>query len=56
MLAEKAVEISKRENGAYLDTLAAVYAEVQRFDDAVRVQQEALGDRDFLLARRQRRE
>ena len=33
----------------YLDTLAAAYAEVGRFDDAVRVQEEALRDCDFLL-------
>jgi tetratricopeptide (TPR) repeat protein len=48
--AEKAVELTERKSGACLDTLAAAYAEVRRFDDAVRVQQEALGDRDFLLS------
>jgi tetratricopeptide (TPR) repeat protein len=47
--AEKAVELTERKHGAFLDTLAAAYAEVQRFDDAIRVQQEALGDREFLL-------
>jgi tetratricopeptide (TPR) repeat protein len=47
--AEKAVELTERKSGAYLDTLAAAYAEARRFDDAVRVQQEALGDREFVL-------
>jgi tetratricopeptide (TPR) repeat protein len=46
-LAESAVESSKRKNASYLDTLAAAYAEAGRFDDAVRVQQEALADREF---------
>jgi Flp pilus assembly protein TadD len=49
-LAEDAVEGSKRKNASYLDTLAAAYAEAGRFDDAVRVQQEALGDREFHLS------
>ena len=40
---------TERKSGAYLDTLAAAYAEARRFDDAVRVQQEALADREFLL-------
>jgi tetratricopeptide (TPR) repeat protein len=48
--AEKAVELTERKSGAYLDTLAAAYAEARRFDDAVRVQQEALRDRDFVLS------
>jgi Flp pilus assembly protein TadD len=47
--AEKAVELTERKSGAYLDTLAAAYAEARRFDDAIRVQQEALADREFLL-------
>jgi tetratricopeptide (TPR) repeat protein len=49
LLAERAVEVTKRKSGSYLDTLAAAYAEVGRFDDAVRVQQEALNDRAFVL-------
>jgi tetratricopeptide (TPR) repeat protein len=47
--AVKAVEMSDRKIGSYVDTLAAAYAEVGRFDDAVKAQQEALQDRDFLL-------
>ena len=47
--AEKAVELTERTSGVYLDTLAAAYAEARRFDDAVRVQQEALRDREFAL-------
>ena len=48
-LAEKAVELTERKNATYLDTLAAAYAEARRFDDAVRVQQEALTDRRLVL-------
>jgi hypothetical protein len=48
-LAEKAVELTERKNSTYLDTLAAAYAEARRFDDAVRVQQEALTDRRMVL-------
>jgi hypothetical protein len=48
-LAEEAVQRSDRKHASYLDTLAAAYAAAGRFDDAVRAQQEALADRDFLL-------
>jgi tetratricopeptide (TPR) repeat protein len=48
-LAENVVERTERKSANYLDTLAAAYAEVRRFDDAVRVQQEALADRAFVL-------
>jgi Flp pilus assembly protein TadD len=48
-LAEKAVELTERKNATFLDTLAAAYAEARRFDDAVRVQQEALADRRLVL-------
>jgi tetratricopeptide (TPR) repeat protein len=48
-LAEKVAELTERKNGSYLDTLAAAYAETRRFDDAVRVEQEALRDREFVL-------
>jgi tetratricopeptide (TPR) repeat protein len=48
--AEKAVELSERKVGSILDTLAAAYAEVGRFDDAVRTQQEAINDREFLVS------
>jgi tetratricopeptide (TPR) repeat protein len=47
--AEKAVEMTERKVGGILDTLAAAYAEAGRFDDAVRTQQEAVNDREFLL-------
>jgi tetratricopeptide (TPR) repeat protein len=48
-LAEKAVQLTERKSATYLDTLAAAYAEARRFDDAVRVQQEALTDRRLVL-------
>jgi tetratricopeptide (TPR) repeat protein len=48
-LAEKAVELTERKSATYLDTLAAAYAEARRFDDAVRVQQEALTDRRLVV-------
>jgi tetratricopeptide (TPR) repeat protein len=40
--AEKAVTATSRTNAVFLDTLAAAYAEVGRFTDGVRVQQEAI--------------
>jgi serine/threonine protein kinase/tetratricopeptide (TPR) repeat protein len=40
--AEKAVSATNRKNFGFLDTLAAAYAEVGRFSDAVRVQKEAI--------------
>jgi tetratricopeptide (TPR) repeat protein len=40
-LAERACELSKRQNSEMLDTLAAAYAEVGRFADAVKVADEA---------------
>jgi hypothetical protein len=42
-LAEEAVAATHRNNPAFLDTLAAAYAETQQFDKAVAVQQEAIG-------------
>jgi tetratricopeptide (TPR) repeat protein len=42
VFAEKAVTATSRTNGIYLDTLAAAYAEVDQFTNAVRVQQEAI--------------
>lgn len=40
-LAEKACQLTKREDAALLDTLAAAYAEMGRFDDALRTIDEA---------------
>ncbi len=42
-LAERAVAGSHRANPMFLDTLAAAYAEAQQFDQAVAVQQQAIG-------------
>lgn len=41
--AEAAVKVTARREPVYLDTLAAAYAECGRFEDAVRVQKEAIG-------------
>jgi tetratricopeptide (TPR) repeat protein len=41
-LAEAAVAATSRKNPDYLDTLAAAYAETQRFDKAVAVEREAI--------------
>jgi serine/threonine-protein kinase len=41
-LAEKAVAATGRTNAAYLDTLAAAYAEAGQFTNAVNVQKEAI--------------
>jgi len=41
-LAQKIVEITKRKNPQYLDTLAAAYAESDQFDMAVKTQQQAI--------------
>jgi len=38
----RAVEATSRTNAMYLDTLAAAYAEVGQFTNAVRVQKEAI--------------
>jgi tetratricopeptide (TPR) repeat protein len=40
--AEKACELTQRRNHLYLDTLGAAYAEVGRFDDAVKAAREAM--------------
>jgi predicted Zn-dependent protease len=40
--AELAVAATSRTNAAYLDTLAAAYAETHQFDKAVAAQQEAM--------------
>ena len=42
-VAERAVELSARKDPESLDTLAAAYAEVGRFPDAVQTAQQALG-------------
>jgi hypothetical protein len=42
-LATEAVAATQRKNPGYLDTLAAAYAETQRFDTAVAAQLEAMG-------------
>jgi tRNA A-37 threonylcarbamoyl transferase component Bud32 len=42
-IAEPAVAATRRTNAAYLDTLAAAYAETQQFAKAAAVQQEAIG-------------
>ncbi len=42
-VAERAVELTGRKDPESLDTLAAAYAEVDRFPDAVRTGQQALG-------------
>jgi tetratricopeptide (TPR) repeat protein len=42
VFAEKAVAATSRTNASYLDTLAAAYAEVGQFTNAVRVQQEGI--------------
>jgi len=42
VLAEKAVALTSRTNAAYLNTLAAAYAEAGQFTNAVNVQQEAI--------------
>jgi len=41
-LAERACELTKRKHPGYLDTLAVAYAAVGRFDDAVKVAEQAL--------------
>ena len=41
-LAEAAVTATSRKNADFLDTLAAAYAETQRFDDAVAAEREAI--------------
>jgi WD40 repeat protein/serine/threonine protein kinase len=41
-LAERAVAVTWRESAAYLDTLAAAYAETGQFTNAIRIQQEAI--------------
>jgi len=41
-LAERAVQLSGARNPVYLDTLAAAYAEVGRFPDAVATERKAL--------------
>jgi eukaryotic-like serine/threonine-protein kinase len=41
-LAEKAVEMSKRQDPWFLSTLAAAYAEVRQFTNAINVQKEAI--------------
>lgn len=46
-LALKAVELSRREDGDKLDTLAAAYAANGNFKEAVRVQEEALAFPEF---------
>jgi tetratricopeptide (TPR) repeat protein len=45
-LAKQAVSLMKNHPG-YLDTLAAAYAEIGNFDEAVRVQEQALQDATF---------
>jgi hypothetical protein len=40
--AEKAVAATSRTNDAYLDTLAAAYAEAGRFTNAIEAQQDAI--------------
>lgn len=40
--AERAVELSKNQSSAVLDTLAAAYATADRFEEAIRVAQEAI--------------
>lgn len=46
-LATEACELSGWKNAAYLDTLAAAYAEAGRFEDAARKEEEALAFADF---------
>jgi hypothetical protein len=41
-VAERAVELTARKDATSLDTLAAAYAEADRFSDAVRVGSEAI--------------
>jgi tetratricopeptide (TPR) repeat protein len=62
-LAEKACELTQRQVHQLLDTLAAAYAEVGRFDDAVKTVREALallteqaGDQDIAAKYQQRLE
>jgi tetratricopeptide (TPR) repeat protein len=43
LLAEEAVAATHRKNPGFLDTLAAAYAEVHQFDQAVAALQEAIG-------------
>ena len=55
ILAQHAVELTERRDASSLDTLAASFAESGRFDDAIRIGNEALtlararGDRQFNL-------
>lgn len=46
-LAKKACAATEDREGMFLDTLAAAYAEARQFDDAIRTQELALGDRSF---------
>jgi len=57
--AEKACELTQHRNHLYLDTLGAAYAEVGRFEDAVRVARQAMelatAARDAVQAEKYRR-
>src|SRR5262249_55521957 len=46
-LAKEACGSTKKKNGWYLSALAASHAELQQFDEAVRIERQAVEDRDY---------